>query len=107
MTTELAITALNIRVESLYTQKDGETGTLLWHAQEEFVETTGPNSGLLIADIITNAVVSVVQNLQANYTPVAGAAHTRACLNKGTGIPAGPYSPYFVKGLEQLPTSGT
>jgi hypothetical protein len=104
---EFIVIASNIRVEFLYTLKDGKTGTLLWQEQEEFVQSSGSNSGNILADVVANAITSAINNVRSDYTPVAVAANTLALIPAGTGIPAGPYSPEFGKDQEQFPASGT
>lgn len=101
------LTASNIEVKFLYTLKDGRTGNLLWQDERGMVYSTSANSGNIFADMIANAVKSVIDNARADYTPVAVQANALALFTAGQGLPFGPYSPLQSTNGTAFPSGGS
>ena len=101
------VTASNIEVKFLYTLKSGKTGAVLWQQEQPFVDSTSANSGNIFADLIANAVTSMIDNGRADYTPVAMAANAAALLPEGQGIPFGPYNPANSDNGKLFPATGS
>ena len=91
----------------LYTLKDGKTGNLLWQREQAGSYSTSADSGNLLANLIANAITSMIENGKADYTPVANQANAAALLVGGTGLPYGPYSPQKKFNNKEFPATGT
>ena len=102
-----AITASTITVKFLYPLKSGNTGELLWQEEQGYTYSTSANSGNILADIMANAITSMINNGRADYTPVAVQANALALLPPGQGIPFGPYSPAKGQNEKDFPSTGS
>ncbi len=101
------VTASKIQVKFLYTMKDGHTGDLLWQREQQAEYQYSANSGNIFADLIANAVKSMIDNGRADYTPVAVQANAMALYPAGVGVPFGPYSPHKQLNAKAFPATGS
>jgi len=101
-----AVVATNVKVEFLYTLKDGHTGDLLWQEQQVYIHDMTSSSGNIFADLIVNAIVAASNNAKSDYTKVAIMANHVALNSDGQGLPHGPYSPEFGVDFKQFPSTG-
>jgi len=88
-----AVLATGIKVEFVYTLKDGRNGNVLWQHQREYFHNQSSSSGNIFVDLIATAIVAAVESSRSDYTPVAVAANAMAVGPAGTGLPFGPYNP--------------
>jgi hypothetical protein len=102
-----AITASVINVKFLYTLKSGKTGELLWQEEKEYQYSTSANSGNIFADLIANAVKSMIDNGRADYSPVAIQANALALFPAGQGLPFGPHNKNNVQNEKLFPATGS
>ena len=101
------VTATNIDVKFLYTLKSGKTGALLWQEERAFTYSTSAKSGNILADLVANAITSMIQNGKADYTPVAIQANAIAITPDGQGLPYGPYNPLKSTNATRFPATGS
>ena len=102
-----AVTASTVTVKFLYTLKNGRTGDLLWQDEQGYTYSTSSNSGNILADLVANAVTSMINNGRADYTPVAVQANALALLPVGQGIPFGPYARITGQDDKAFPSTGS
>jgi hypothetical protein len=77
-----------------YTLKSCKSGATLWaYTQTMQYTPQAGNSGNLLADLISQAVVSAIEKGMPNYMPLAVQANAIAAGTVGQGLPAGPYLP--------------
>jgi len=101
------VTASVIDVKFLYTLKSGKTGELLWQEEKGYQYSTSANSGNILADLVANAVKSMIDNGRADYSPVAIQANALALLPPGQGIPFGPHNPNQAQNDKLFPATGS
>jgi hypothetical protein len=101
------VTASVIDVKFLYTLKSGKTGDLLWQEEKEYQYSTSANSGNIFADLIANAVKSMLDNGRADYSPVAIQANNLALLPDGQGVPFGPRNRNSEQNEKLFPSTGS
>jgi len=80
------VLASTVTVEMDYELKDTRTGTVLWQATEQVVQSSGGAGGGLIGI----AIAAAVNAMATDYQPLARQANNQVFLPP-KGIPAGPY----------------
>lgn len=79
-------------VSFVYTLKSCETGETLWVDNTEMAYSPqAGGSGNILADLITQVVVSAIEKGKPNYIPLTQQANLIASTLAGQGLPAGPY----------------
>jgi hypothetical protein len=101
------IVSSNIEVEFLYTLKSGKSGAVLWQDQERYVHATSANSGNLLADLLANAITSVINNTKSDFTPMAMQANFAVLSPAGQGLPFGQRSPSAGENGKLFPSTGS
>jgi len=97
----------NIEVEFLYTLKSGKTSEVLWQDEEAYTYSTSSSSGNIFADLIANAVTSMINNTRSDFTPMALQANIAVVSPEGQGLPFGPHSPSFDQNEKLFPATGS
>lgn len=101
-----AVIATGIKVEFIYTLKDGRNGAIIWQHQREYFHDQSTGSGNIFVDLIATAIVAAVESSRSDYTPVAVNANLQAIAPAGMGLPFGPYSPDRGSNAEQFKATG-
>jgi hypothetical protein len=101
--TTYAVFASTTTVSFEYILKSGNTGVELWREKSTIQYTPQPSSsGSALVDLLSMLVTAAVQKAAPNYMPLARQANGKAIFTAGQGLPAGPYSEFFEKDLEQF-----
>lgn len=92
-------------VDLSYELRSCRTGLSIWASRQTVQYTPQSNSsGNPLADLIAQAVVSMVEKAAPSYMPLARQANLQAAATVGVGLPAGPYSPDFNNDHDQFPS---
>jgi hypothetical protein len=95
-----------VTVEFAFLLKDGLTGETLWENQEIRQYQSNQNSGGNgLAGLIADAIVAGITKAAPDYMPMSKQANAQAIAEARYGVPAGPYSPYYLLDLAQYPTA--
>lgn len=97
----------SIETEFLYTLKSARTGQVLWQDQQRYVHSTSANSGNPLADLLANALTSVINNTKSDFTPMAIQANIAVLSPAGQGLPFGHRNELVSKNDEYYPATGT
>lgn len=91
------VLASTVIVEMDYELKDTRTGTVLWQATEQVVQSSGGAGGGLIGI----AIAAAVNAMATDYQPLARQANNQVFLPP-KGIPAGPYHVEYGRDQEKF-----
>ncbi|WP_150047752.1 MULTISPECIES: DUF799 domain-containing protein [Methylomonas] len=86
--TKYLVLASSVVVEMEYVLKDTRTGTVLWHNQQTYAQSSGGS------DPIAMAISAAINALITDYLPLARQANFMA-FQPPKGLPAGPYHPEY------------
>lgn len=96
-----------IQTEFLYTLKSATTGKVLWQDQHRYVHSTSANSGNPFADLLANAITSVINNTKSDFTPMAMQANIAVLSPAGQGLPFGPRNSMSADNGSNFPSTGS
>ena len=95
-----------VTVEFAFLLKDGRTGETLWENQEIRQYQSSQNSGGNgLAGLLADTIVAGITKASPDYMPMSKQANAQAIAKARYGVPAGPYSPYYLLDLAQFPPS--
>lgn len=101
--TTYAVLASTTTVSFEYILKSGITGEELWREKSTVQYTPQSNSsGNALADLLSMVISAAVQKAAPNYMPLARQANGNAVNTAGRGLPAGPYSEFYEKDIDQF-----
>ncbi|NTZ42887.1 DUF799 family lipoprotein [Altererythrobacter sp. SALINAS58] len=101
------VVSSEIQTEFLYTLKSAKTGQVLWQDQQRYVHSTSSQSGNPLADLLANALTSVLNNTKSDFTPMAMQANIAVLSPAGQGLPFGHRNNLSAENGKYYPATGS